>query len=78
MDKKSPPFPVGKFGNALNLFAEGVQPKGIETVATTMEPPGPIVDPGCPIHGYGCPSHCPVLKAAQEFERNPPPKCRRG
>lgn len=60
------------FGSAIDLFSEGSRPKGVETVATTMDPPGPLMDPGCPIHGWGCPPHCPVLKAAaQEMTMTP-------
>jgi hypothetical protein len=64
------------FGDAIDIFDTGGKPPmGIETVATTFTNGPPILD-GCPIHGIGCPSNCPVLAAAKDFERNPPPPCR--
>jgi hypothetical protein len=48
------------FGSAIDLFGSGPV-RGVETVATTMEEPGPLVVRDCPIHGIGCPPNCPVL-----------------
>ena len=64
------------FGSSIDLFASSDPPKGVDFVATTLEAPGPLLVSGCPIHGMGCPSNCPVLKAYEEYEKNPPPPCR--
>jgi hypothetical protein len=52
------------FGDAIDIFGTGGEPpRGVETVATTMQTPGDLIFPGCPIHGMGCPPSCPVLQA---------------
>jgi hypothetical protein len=64
------------FGDAIDCFSSGKLPKGVETVATTLVEPGPLLDEGCPLHGVGCPPECPVLKAYDEYVHNPPPRCK--
>ncbi len=49
-------------------------PRGVDFVDTTFTVPGELQPQGCPIHGVGCPSHCPVLRAAREWESNPASK----